>query len=79
MHVIAYDPYISDQRFERYGAEKRDTLEELMREADFLTVHTPRNQETMHMIDEKLFELAKDGIRVVSCARGGIIDEAASA
>ncbi len=77
MHVIAYDPYISDQRFERYGAEKKDTLEELMREVDFLTVHTPRNQETMHMINEKMFELAKDGIRVVNCARGGIIDEAA--
>ena len=41
MKVIAYDPYISDERFERYGAEKKNTLEELVREADFITVHTP--------------------------------------
>lgn len=77
MRVIAYDPYISDQRFERFGAEKTESLEQLMGEADFLTVHTPRNAETMHMIDEKMFALAKDGIRIVNCARGGIIKESA--
>lgn len=77
MRVIAYDPYISDQRFEKFGAEKIDSLEELMRQADFITVHTPRNEETMHMIDEKMFALAKDGVRIVNCARGGIIKEEA--
>jgi D-3-phosphoglycerate dehydrogenase len=77
MKVIAYDPYIADERFVRYGAEKRETLEELMREADFVTVHTPRNEETMYMIDEKMLALAKDGVRLVNCARGGIIKEAA--
>jgi D-3-phosphoglycerate dehydrogenase len=77
MKVIAYDPYISDERFERYGAEKKNTLEELVREADFITVHTPRNEETMHMIDERILELAKDGVRLVNCARGGIIKEEA--
>jgi D-3-phosphoglycerate dehydrogenase len=50
-------------------------LEELVQEADFITVHTPRNEETMHMIDEDMFKLAKDGVRVVNCARGGIIKE----
>lgn len=77
MRVIAYDPYITDERFERFGVEKMETLEQLMREADFVTVHTPRNEETMHMINEEMFGLAKDGVRVVNCARGGIIKEAA--
>lgn len=77
MKVIAYDPYISDDRFERFGAEKKQTLEELAREADIITVHTPRNEETMHMIDEKVLKLCKDGVRLVNCARGGIIKETA--
>ena len=77
MKVIAYDPYISEERFERFGAERKTTLEELVREADFITVHTPRNEETMHMINENILKLAKDGVRVVNCARGGIIEEAA--
>jgi len=77
MKVVAYDPYITDERFERFGAEKKETLQELMQEVDFITVHTPRNEETMHMINEEMFKLAKDGIRVVNCARGGIIKEAA--
>ena len=77
MNVIAYDPYIADERFERYGAEKKNTLEDLLREADIITVHTPRNEETMHMIDEKALALTKEGIRLVNCARGGIIKETA--
>ncbi|MCR4400662.1 MAG: phosphoglycerate dehydrogenase [Syntrophomonadaceae bacterium] len=75
--VIAYDPYIPDERFERFGAEKKETLEELVREADIITVHTPRNEETMGMIGAREFAMAKDGVRVVNCARGGIISEAA--
>lgn len=77
MKVIAYDPYISDERFERFGVDKRETLEQLVQEADVLTVHTPRNEETMHMINSQILSLAKDGVRVVNCARGGIIEEAA--
>lgn len=77
MKVIAYDPYIADERFERFGAEKKNSLEELVKEADFITVHTPRNKETMHMINEQILNIAKDGVRVVNCARGGIIEEKA--
>jgi len=77
MKVIAYDPYITLERFARFGVERKETLEELMQEADIITVHTPRNEETMHMINDKMFALAKDGVRVVNCARGGIIEEAA--
>lgn len=77
MRVIAYDPYIADERFERFDAEKVDTLAELVQQADFITLHTPRNEETMHMLDEEMFKLAKPGVRVVNCARGGIIKESA--
>lgn len=75
MNVIAYDPYITDERFKKYGVRKVDTLEELMKESDFISVHTPKTQETLGMIGEKELALAKKGVRVVNCARGGIIDE----
>lgn len=77
MRVIAYDPYIADERFERFGVEKVASLEELLKEVDILTVHTPRNDETMHFIDEEVLSLAKDGLIVVNCARGGIVKEKA--
>jgi len=77
MKVIAYDPYIADERFERFGAEKKECLEDLVKEADIITVHTPKTEETSHMIDEKALALAKNGVRLVNCARGGIIKEAA--
>lgn len=77
MKVIAYDPYIPNERFERYGVEKKNTLEDLVKEADIITVHTPKTEETIHMIDEKILALAKDGVKLVNCARGGIIDEKA--
>ena len=72
MEVIAYDPYITDERFERFGVRKVDKLEDIARLSDIITVHTPRNEETMHMLDEKFFALAKDGVRVVNCARDAL-------
>lgn len=77
MKVIAYDPYIADERFERFGAEKKATLDDLMREVDFLTIHTPKTWETMGMVGKEQLALAKDGLRVVNCARGGLIEEEA--
>ncbi|MCT4632614.1 MAG: phosphoglycerate dehydrogenase [Firmicutes bacterium] len=77
MKVIAYDPYITDDRFKKFNVEKREDLMDLVREADFITVHTPKTEETLSMISREQFEVAKDGVRVVNCARGGIIDEAA--
>jgi D-3-phosphoglycerate dehydrogenase len=77
MRVIAYDPYIADERFERFGAEKMNTLEELVSQSDFITVHTPKTEETYHMINEEMFRIAREGVRVVNCARGGIIKESA--
>jgi D-3-phosphoglycerate dehydrogenase len=77
MNVIAYDPYINDARFKKFGVEKKDKLEELIKEADFLTVHTPKTEETLGMIGKEQFKVAKKGLRVINCARGGIIDEEA--
>lgn len=75
MRVIAYDPYIPDSRFANLNVEKRETLEELLREADFITIHTPRTKETMNMIDEPQIALMKRGVRLVNCARGGLYNE----
>ncbi len=77
MKVVAYDPYITPERFKRYGAERMETLNDLVRQADFITVHTPKTEETVGMIGKEQFQIAKPGVRVVNCARGGIIDEQA--
>jgi D-3-phosphoglycerate dehydrogenase len=75
MRVIAYDPYISDSRFENLKVEKRATLEELLRESDYVTIHTPRTKETMNMIADAEIALMKPGVRLVNCARGGLFNE----
>ncbi|WP_027624274.1 phosphoglycerate dehydrogenase [Clostridium lundense] len=77
MNVIAYDPYIADERFEKYNVEKKNTLEELLKEADFITIHTPRTEETIGIIGEKEVDLMKDGVRIVNAARGKLIEEKA--
>jgi len=77
MRVITYDPYISLDRFERFGTKRMETLDQLCRQADFITVHTPKNEETYGMVGNHEFGLMKDGVRIINCARGGIIDEEA--
>lgn len=77
MKVIAYDPYIADERFERFKVEKIEKLEDLLKAADFVTVHTPKTKETFGMIGEKEIEIMKVGVRIANVARGGIINEKA--
>lgn len=77
MNIIAYDPYIPDERFERFNLAKKETLDELLAESDFITIHTPKTPETIGMIGEKEINKMKDGVRIVNVARGGIIDEKA--
>ncbi|MEW9122859.1 MAG: phosphoglycerate dehydrogenase [Thermotaleaceae bacterium] len=77
MKVIAYDPYITDERFKRFGVERKNTLKELLEACDFLTVHTPKTKETYKMIGEEEIQWMKDGVRIVNAARGGIICEKA--
>lgn len=75
MKVIAYDPYIANERFERYNVEKKNTLEELLKESDYITIHTPRTEETIGIIGEKEVNQMKDGVRIVNCARGKLMEE----
>ncbi|WP_298036061.1 phosphoglycerate dehydrogenase [uncultured Desulfuromonas sp.] len=74
--VITCDPYISEKRAEDFGV-KLVSLDDIVRYSDIITVHTPLNQETRGMISGDHFERMKDGVIVVNCARGGIIEEAA--
>ncbi len=76
MNVIAYDPYISPKRGEDLGV-KLVSMDDIVRYADILTLHCPRNQETIDMINGRHFEAMKDGVIIVNCARGEIINEAA--
>ena len=77
MKVLAYDPFVPAERFHELGLERADTPERVYREADFITVHLPKNAETLGFIDDDAFAKMKDGVRVVNVARGGIIDEEA--
>ena len=78
MQLIAYDPYISAERARLMGVELR-TLDQLMAEADFVTIHLPKTPETVGLISRDLLARAKPGIRIINTARGGIIDEEALA
>ena len=77
MKVIAYDPYVSAARFEELGVEGVENIEDLYSRADFITVHLPKSPETAGFIDEAAFAAMKNGVRIVNCARGGIVKEAA--
>ncbi len=76
MTVIGYDPFLSEERASKLGI-KPATVDEIVRTADFMTVHTPLTSETHHMIAKPQFAVMKRGMRIINCARGGIIDEAA--
>jgi D-3-phosphoglycerate dehydrogenase / 2-oxoglutarate reductase len=76
MRVIAYDPYLTEDRARAIGAEFADSVDELYRVADFITVHMPVTPETKHMLNAAAFARMKPGVRLVNCARGEIIVEA---
>jgi D-3-phosphoglycerate dehydrogenase len=76
MQVLAYDPYISDEVFDRHGAQK-SSLEEICEKADIVTLHTPKNKETIGIIGAEQIASMKEGVVIINAARGGIIDEAA--
>jgi D-3-phosphoglycerate dehydrogenase / 2-oxoglutarate reductase len=78
MRLSAYDPYVSPERAKQMGVELMP-LEDLMAEADFVTIHLPKTAETAGLIGSALLEKAKPGIRIVNAARGGIVDEEALA
>ncbi len=74
MTVIAYDPLVSADVLAKYNFESV-SIDELLRRSDYITVHTPLNDETRGILGEAAFRKCKKGVRVVNCARGGIIDE----
>jgi D-3-phosphoglycerate dehydrogenase len=76
MRVLAYDPYLAPSRAKAMQVEGV-TLDELLRQADYITVHMPMTDDTKYMIDEAAFEKCKKGVRIFNCARGGIVKETA--
>lgn len=76
MKVLAYDPFLSPQRADALNV-KQSTVDEIVAQADFITVHTPLIKETKYLIAEREFGMMKDGVRILNCARGGIIKEEA--
>ncbi|MBN1569887.1 MAG: phosphoglycerate dehydrogenase [Acidobacteria bacterium] len=77
MRAIAYDPYITDEKFKRNGVEKCETLDDLLRQADLITIHTPKNEETYGMVGAEQLKKCKSGVKIVNAARGGLINEKA--
>jgi D-3-phosphoglycerate dehydrogenase len=78
MKILAYDPFITPERAGELGVELT-TVEDIVKRADYITVHTPLTKETTNLIDTKQFGMMKKGVRVINCARGGIINEEALA
>lgn len=76
MRVLAYDPYVSSARASQMGV-RLVSLDELLAEADFITVHLPKNAETVGLLGPDALRKVKPGVRIVNAARGGIVDEAA--
>jgi D-3-phosphoglycerate dehydrogenase len=76
MHVLGYDPYLTREAAERLGVESVE-MDDLLARSDFITIHTPLTGDTRHLLGEAELARTKPGVRLINCARGGIIDEAA--
>jgi D-3-phosphoglycerate dehydrogenase len=76
MKILAHDPFLSEQKAKKMDVELVD-LKSLLKQSDYITVHTPFTSETKHLLGEDEFKIMKDGVRVINCARGGILDEKA--
>ncbi len=72
MKVVAYDPYVTSQ-----NGVKMVTLDELLAESDYITLHLPKTKESANMIGAEQFAKMKNGVRIINCARGGIVNEEA--
>lgn len=74
MNIIAYDPFFSEDKAKTMGVEKVE-IPELFKRADFITIHTPLTPETKYLINKKSLKTMKQSVRIINCARGGIINE----
>ncbi len=76
MRVIAFDPFLSPERAEQIGVEKVE-LDDLLKRADVITLHTPMTAQTKNILSAENIAKTKKGVRIINCARGGLVDEAA--
>src|SRR5437763_13154117 len=77
MRVVAYDAYLSATRARSLQVELLDEVDDLLTTADFISLHTPLTAETRHVLDDARLQKTKRGVRIINCARGGLIDEIA--
>ena len=77
MRIVAFDPFVGSERFRELGAERAETSAELYGQADFITVHLPRTPDTRGWLDAEAFAQMRDGVRIVNCARGELVDDGA--
>ncbi|HDR27415.1 hydroxyacid dehydrogenase, partial [Rhodovulum sp.] len=78
MKVLAYDPFLSEERAEKLGVTKVE-LDELLHRADFITLHVPLTEKTANILSRENLARTKKGVRIINCARGGLVDEVALA
>jgi D-3-phosphoglycerate dehydrogenase / 2-oxoglutarate reductase len=77
MRVLAFDPFVSAERYRELGVEKATDSDDLYAQADFITVHLPKTSDTEGWLDAEAFAKMRDGVRILNVARGGLIDDAA--
>jgi D-3-phosphoglycerate dehydrogenase len=75
MQVIVHDPFVTPEQIEKAGFEPV-SLEELYRRSDYITLHVPKMKDTLGLLNKAAFDQMKDGVMIINCARGGIVDEA---
>src|SRR5690625_5697489 len=76
MNVIGYDPFFSEKKAESIGI-KLKSLDKVLQQSDFVTIHTPYMKDTHHLISNKQLDMMKNTAYLINCARGGIVDEEA--
>ena len=79
MHVVAHDPFVARDRFRELGAERAESLQDLLAAAEFVTLHVPLNDETRGLVGTATLARMRDGVRLVNTARGELVDESALA
>jgi D-3-phosphoglycerate dehydrogenase / 2-oxoglutarate reductase len=77
MRVLAFDPFVSAERYRELGVDKAETSDDVYATADFITLHLPKTPETHGWLDAEAFSKMRDGVRVINCARGELVDDAA--
>ena len=75
MHVVAFDPFVSAGRFRELGVEKAESSDDLYAQADFISIHLPKTPETDRWLDAEALAKCRDGVRIINCARGQLVDD----